>query len=103
MELRGAIIGYIGWVSEMVDMRTIIHEIEEMVCEKHTTWTIGITDNPAQRWLEHNKPKDWYVWQANSESEARAIEKVYLDKGMEGDVGGGKNPTYLYIFKEEQG
>ena len=61
-------------------------------------WTIGITDNPERRKAEHNNPGLWKHWRADSETIARSVENYFLDKGMKGDVGGGFNPNYVYIF-----
>ncbi len=69
--------------------------------KKYSIWTIGITNDPERRKDEHdtgNKVKHWKDWKANSESDARTIEKYFLDKGMKGDTGGGTTPTYVYIF-----
>jgi len=64
----------------------------------YSAWTIGITDNPNRRKEEHNNPKFWMQWGADTETIARNVEKYFLDKGMKGDTGGGKSPNYVYIF-----
>ena len=61
-------------------------------------WTIGITDDPERRREEHNDPKYWKHWKADTETIARNVEKYFLDKGMKGDTGGGNTPNYVYIF-----
>ena len=45
-------------------------------------WTIGITDRPDSRRTEHGKPPHWMQWKADSEAIARAVEKYFLEKGM---------------------
>lgn len=79
----------------------IIKAIENRV-EKYSVWTIGITNDPDRRRKEHEADKKdtkyWKEWKADSERDARDIEKHFKDKGMGGDTGGGDNPTYVYIF-----
>ncbi len=80
----------------------IIKEIENRVTsakeKKYTIWTIGITDNLKRRKKEHDNPKHWKDWKADTEEIARNVEKHFLDKGMKGDTGGGDTPNYVYIF-----
>jgi hypothetical protein len=68
----------------------------------YTSWTVGITNDPARRKGEHeNAGKSvglWKDWKADSEKIAREVEKYFLDKGMKGGGGGGDKPTYVYIF-----
>ena len=80
-----------------MDKLQIITEIENKV-GSYTTRTIGITADPQRRKGEHNNPPSWKDWQANNESDARDIEKYFLDKGMRGDSGGGYTPNWVYIF-----
>ena len=66
-------------------------------------WTIGITTNPARRKEEHERDGNvnWYVWEADSLSVARDVEKHFLDKGMKGGEGGDiddRKTVYVYIF-----
>lgn len=72
-------------------------EIEKVV-STYNIWTIGITDDPERRRGEQGNPKYWHYWKADTEGIARSVEKYFLDKGMKGDVGGGKSPNYVYIF-----
>ena len=78
---------------------TIINEIESRVNKYYRMWHIGITDNPDERKSGHGNPPGWTVWKADSENDARSIEKNFLDKGMQGGDGGGKTPDHVYIFK----
>lgn len=70
--------------------------------EKYRYWTIGVTNDLDRRKREHaNDGKNvdhWRGWPADTEKIARAIEKRFTDLGMDGDTGGGTNPTYVYIF-----
>jgi len=38
------------------------------------------------------------VSRAKSAKQAREIEKYFIEKGMAGDIGGGTNPIYVYVF-----
>lgn len=64
----------------------------------YSSWTIGITDDPDRRRREHNNPRDWHQWRADTEGIARRVERHFLDKSMKGDVGGGESPNYVYVF-----
>lgn len=80
----------------------IVGAIEDRVMraktKKYSIWTIGITANPDERRNKHGNPEHWMHWKSNSESDARDIEKHFLDKGMKGETGGGERPIYVYIF-----
>lgn len=65
---------------------------------RYSSWTIGITDNPGQRKSQHGNPKHWHQWRADTEAMARKVEKHFTEKGMKGEIGGGKSPNYVYIF-----
>lgn len=84
----------------------IINAIEQRVNfarkKDYSIWIIGITDNPEERKEQHkNEGKDvqfWLEWKAESETDARDIEKYFLNKGMNGGTGGGIKPIFVYIF-----
>ena len=79
----------------------IIREIEGKV-KTYNLWTIGITADPEQRKSQHKSDGEnvtsWRQWRADTEQQARNVEKHFLDKGMKGGGGGGQHPTYVYIF-----
>jgi hypothetical protein len=83
----------------MVSEWVLIQLIQIYVGNEYLLWTIGITDDPARRKVEHGNPNTWHDWEADSEEEAKRVEKHFLDKGMKGDVGGGINPKWVYIFR----
>ena len=66
-------------------------------------WTVGVTDNPAQRRRQHEQGGGgvlwWHTWNASSEQAARSIEQYFLNKGMQGDTGGRGNADHVYVFK----
>ncbi len=68
----------------------------------YSIWTIGITDNPTERREAHKNDGEntayWSEWKADSENVARNVERYFLGKKMKGGTGGGKNPTYVYVF-----
>ncbi len=80
-----------------MNRQSIITDIESKV-STYSVWYIGITDNPDRRKVEHKNPNTWHSWKADSEEDARSIEKYFLDKEMKGDTGGGHNPTFVYIY-----
>lgn len=77
----------------------IVSEITVIVSGDYGSWYIGVTADPEQRRISHGNPPSWRAWNAGLESEARYIEKFFLFHGMQGDTGGGYNPTYVYIYK----
>ncbi len=81
----------------MASESTIISAIEAIVTS-YFVWTIGVTDNPDRRRREHDNPRFWYPWDADSEQVARSVETYFLDKGMKGSGGGGGRADYVYIF-----
>lgn len=85
-----------------MDKDSIIDAIDKRVKstekKKYSIWTIGITNDPERRKGEHNNPKYWMDWKADSEQDARDIEEHFKKKEMKGGLGGGGNPTHVYIF-----
>lgn len=67
--------------------------IERVVGTRYSIYTIGITDDPDRRRIEHDDPKPWYQWRADTETIARNVEKHFLAKGMKGAPGGGEHPN----------
>ena len=69
--------------------------------EKYRYWTIGITnDLDGRKEWHRNAGKNvdyWRGWPADTEGVARAVEKYFLDLGMNGG-GGSTNPSRVYIF-----
>jgi len=71
----------------------------EAQAEDYSYWLIGITGDPDRRKTEHNNPRSWKHWRADSETVARAVEKHFLDAGMNGAAGGNeRRPNYVYIL-----
>ncbi len=86
----------------MVSKSTIISEIDYRVnnvkTPDYSAWTIGVTDQPATRKHQHDDPKHWMQWNADSEQDARDIETHFKNKGMKGGTGGRGNADWVYIF-----
>ena len=65
---------------------------------------IGITNDVERRLFEeHNVSKQngcWIYIEADSKSIAQDVEEYFLDKGMQGDTGGGNDDsTYVYCYQ----
>ncbi len=71
--------------------------IEDIV-SVYSAWTIGVTDNPARRKIEHGNPTAWLQWDADTEIGARNVEEYFLGKGMKGGGGGPGRADFVYIF-----
>lgn len=78
--------------------RAIEKRVMSATTKDYSIWTIGITDDPERRKKEHDNPKHWMQWKADTETIARNVEKYFLDKGMKGSTGGGEHPNHVYIF-----
>ena len=76
----------------------IITEIESIVENAYSSWTIGITEDPNRSRIEHGNPGLWRVRDAITESSARKIEQHFRAKGMLGTADGGPNSHYVYIM-----
>jgi len=70
----------------------------EKIVGNYSAWTIGVTDDPARRRMQHDNPSVWYQWDADTETIARNVETYFIAKGMEGGTGGGGRADYVYIF-----
>ena len=86
-------------VNPLMSKIHIINGIENIVKGSYHSWYIGITDNPDERKSSHGNTIGWTVLIADSENDAREIEKFFLGKGMKGDTGGGKSPNHVYIYR----
>jgi len=86
---------------DSMNRNSIATEIANIVSNSkvsYSGWTIGVTDNPTQRKTEHGNPGSWRQWNADSETDARAVESYFLEKGMKGGTGGLGSADYVYIF-----
>ena len=69
-------------------------------------WRIGLTHDLADRkkhWKDVEKQdiSHWSDWQADTLSDAQAIEAHFIGKGMKGGTGGDLSSyktTYVYVF-----
>lgn len=72
----------------------------------YSDFYIGITEDVKDRLFGYhqvNEKTDWWIYCfADTEDIARSIEKLYLDKGMNGGDGGGKGngkTKYVYCYE----
>ncbi len=89
-----------------MNAQEIADEIDELVKDRggpYKKWTVGVTDNPAERRKQHEQGGGgvlwWHTWNASSEQAARNVEKHFLDKEMQGGGGGRGNADHVYVFK----
>jgi hypothetical protein len=89
----------------MVAKATIISEINTKVGSNHSYYRIGITHDPIERkayWTGKGDTTYWKHWQADSLSDAQAIETYFIrEKKMKGGEGGdmsASKTTYIYVF-----
>lgn len=89
-----------------MNKQNIIKDIEEYVGKSnYSGWYVGITNDIDRRLFgEHNvdREKDYWIYRtANSKAIAQEIEEYFLDKGMDGDTGGGSDDTTkVYVYKK---
>lgn len=87
---------------------SIVAEIKEYMSKNggaYSDWYVGIAADPKARLFnDHNVNEHSGVRiyrDAGSETEARRIEKHFLDLGCDGgDGGGGFNTRYVYAYKK---
>lgn len=70
----------------------------------YSNFYVGITNEIERRlFTEHNVSKDnaWWIYSvAINKATAQKVEEYYLDKGMEGDTGGGTDDSvYVYCYE----
>ena len=82
----------------MASETDIIAAIERVVGGEYSIWTIGVTDDPNRRRIEHVNPGAWIQWNADTEQAARNVESYFLGKRMKGGGGGPGGADYVYIF-----
>lgn len=80
----------------------IITAIKQRITQNYYgVWTIGVTDDPARRKDElQAEGRDmalWQHWKADSEAEARRVEKHFLDKGCKPSPCSEVKSTYVYL------
>ena len=85
----------------------IIENIESFLTvtpgKGYEDYCIGTTNDPKLRmFTAHNVSEEdgyWMYEQAALTSEANAVEKIFIKKGMKGDPGnGGRENMYVYCY-----
>ena len=69
-------------------------------------WRIGLTNDLRVRYehwrdTENQKLLDWDAWEADSLSDAQAVEASFIRKGMKGGTGGNLSaslPIFVHLF-----
>jgi hypothetical protein len=88
--------------------REIIADVESHLARstKHyySDFYIGITNDIERRMFgEHNvnRENSWWIYRtAIDKVSAQTVEEYFLDKGMQGDTGGGTDDTvYVYCYE----
>ena len=91
------------------DVNTIIKEIHDHLVNgcnggNYSDYYVGITKNIDDRLFgAHKVPTEGHCYiyrEAFNDTDARTVEKYYLDKGMQGGDGGGDNESvFVYVYK----
>ena len=93
------------------NVETIKKEIYDYLNSKcgagnYSDYYVGITKNIDDRLFGAHKVPEKHCWiwsQANNDSDAREVEKYFLDKGMQGGGSGGDNESvFVYVYKISQ-
>jgi len=74
----------------------LILQIEAFFKSRYNAWCLGITDRPMEREFELRHPKNWHVWEADTQEIAKEIEELFVQKGCKcvyGDSG-----RFIYMF-----
>lgn len=87
-------------------IQTINHHLTKSEKEFYQDYYIGITNDVDERLFSYHqvdKESDWWIHcKADTEEISREVEKCFLDKGMDGDTGGGNPntpPLYVYCYE----
>jgi hypothetical protein len=71
----------------------------------YPSWRVGITHDwikRKQEWADAGELTGlWSCWEADSLSDAQAVERHFINKGMQGGTGGNlvaNKTTFLYVF-----
>jgi hypothetical protein len=91
--------------TKMATKAGIIAAIEKKVVT-FSAWRIGLTHDLAERKAHWKDTKNqsvtyWTAWEADSLTDAQEIESHFINKGMQGGVGGdlsARKTVYVYIF-----
>ncbi len=89
------------------DKQTIISDIKAYAANSggsYSKWYVGIATNPRERLFNDHAVKEkgdaWIYRQCASSDVARAIEKYFLEQGMQGGSGGGDDDSdSVYAYK----
>jgi len=91
------------------DVKTIIQEIESHLVDKcgggnYSDYYVGITKSIQDRLFgTHKVPEKGHCrihCEAHNDTDARAVEKYFLDKGMQGGGSGGdEESVYVYVYQ----
>ena len=83
----------------MASENYIIRQVKEITTGKYTKWQIGLTGEPLNRKAQLGNPLTWLHWKADSEQEARNVERFFLDEGLKGAGATTGSGVYVYILK----
>ncbi len=72
--------------------------IEGIIKGNYPIWTIGVTDKPEEKKKERGNPREWYVWEANSEEIAYDMQEFFIQKGCKRVVGKHGNGKNIFIY-----
>jgi len=80
----------------------IVFAVNQSPRPRYEDWRIGLSHDPNQRFIQVDKPVNFRTWEADSLSEALAVEYHFLKThGMQGDTSGdleeGK-PIWVYVW-----
>ena len=80
-------------ITDQIEVR-----VRDLRNARYEDWTIGVTDDPSRRRAEHGHPWFWRQWEADTETVARAIERLFLGRGMREAAGRSGGAGFVYIF-----
>ena len=84
-------------------MRTaeILNDINNTISNP-SNWLIGITDDLNQSQKDHKQEygstPSWKVWEADSEYDAKDIEKICSDRGIQKSTKTKERAKFVYLF-----
>lgn len=77
----------------------IVRQIERIVDDEYSDWTIGLKPDPWKHKCQKGHPLTWLQWKAHSPDAAKSIEKFFRDKGMKSTGEKHRFARYVFIFR----
>lgn len=83
----------------MASKNTIVQQIENTIQGEFSSWSVGVTSDPAVRKAQLGNPLSWLQWQADSDKVAKQALDEIVGKGARRSGPVSQSGTFVYIFR----